>query len=103
MQEFGRVIDKQESRRIRQEIQRVLLDVWDPIGIQNEPNAQDEYDSYLGGIFGLLVSGASDEDLTTQLWQIATDQMGLSPKRNDMASTVRALRKIQLPTKLDTK
>ena len=49
-----RMIDKYESRRIRTEIRRVLMTVWDPIGVRDEPNAQDEYDSYLGGVFGLL-------------------------------------------------
>lgn len=48
------MIDKYESRRIRTEIRRVLMTVWDPIGVRDEPNAQDEYDSYLGGVFGLL-------------------------------------------------
>lgn len=33
------------------------MDVWDPIGVKDEPNAQDEYDSYLGGVYELLVSG----------------------------------------------
>ena len=33
------------------------MDVWDPIGVKDEPNAQDEYDGYLGGVYELLVSG----------------------------------------------
>ena len=37
------MIDKYESRRIRGEIRRVLMTVWDPIGVKDEPNAQDEY------------------------------------------------------------
>ena len=37
------MIDKYESRRIRAEVRRVLSDVWDPIGVKDEPNAQDEY------------------------------------------------------------
>jgi len=40
------MIDKYESRRIRVAIRNVLLGVWDPIGIKDEPNAQDEYDGY---------------------------------------------------------
>ena len=35
------MIDKYESRRIRAEIRQVLLTVWDPIGVADEPNAQD--------------------------------------------------------------
>ena len=42
------MIDKATSRRIRAKIRHVLLEVWDPIGIKDEPNAQDEYDAYMG-------------------------------------------------------
>jgi hypothetical protein len=91
------VIDKYESRRIRVEIRHVLMDVWDPIGIKDEPNAQDEYDAHLGGVYKLLVSGAAHEDIADHLWQIATDRMGLPAKKSDMADTVKALRQIQLP------
>jgi hypothetical protein len=91
------VIDKYESRRIRVEIRHVLMDVWDPIGIKDEPNAQGEYDGYLGGVYELLLSGAADENIADHLWRIATERMGLSPKKSDMADTVRALRQIPLP------
>ena len=85
------MIDKYESRRIRVEIRHVLMGVWDPIGIKDEPNAQDEYDGYL------LVSGASDEQIANHIWRIVTEQMGLSAARKaDMADTVKALRDIKL-------
>jgi hypothetical protein len=91
------VIDKYESRRIRVEIRHVLMDVWDPIGIKYEPNAQDEYDGYLGGVYELLVGKASDEQIQDHLWRIVTERMALSAKKDDMADTVRVLRRIQLP------
>lgn len=28
-------------------VREILLHEWDPVGIKNEPNAQDEYDSYI--------------------------------------------------------
>ncbi len=91
------VIDKYESRRIRVDIRHVLMSVWDPIGIKDEPNAQDEYDGYLGGVYALLVSGASDGRIEEHLWQIVTERMGLSgAKKADMADTVKALREIKL-------
>ena len=33
------------------EIQKILLREWDPIGIQDIPEAQDEYDSYIPFIY----------------------------------------------------
>jgi hypothetical protein len=89
--------EKDESERIRIAIRQVLMDVWDPIGINDEPGAQNEYDGYLGGVYELLVGAASDEDIEYHLWQIVTERMGLdAAKKSDMADTVKALRKIPL-------
>jgi hypothetical protein len=91
-------IDKAESRSIRVQIRHVLLEVWDPIGVKDEPNAQDEYDGYLGGVYQLLVEGASDDSIADHLWRIVTENMGLeAAKKSDMAETVQALRQIPLP------
>ncbi len=91
------LIDKAESRRIRVQIRHVLLDVWDPIGVKDEPNAQDEYDGYIGKLFELLMSNAPDAELVEHLYWAAHDQMGFeAARRSDMLSTVEALRKIEL-------
>ena len=91
------MIDKHESRRIRVEIRRVLMEVWDPIGVKDEPNAQDEYDAYLGGVYSLLLSGASDESISEHLWRIVTERMQIHVDESEMRDTVVALREIQLP------
>jgi hypothetical protein len=91
------LIDKSESRRIRLEIRHVLMDVWDPIGVKDEANAQDEYDAYIGRLFELLTTGGSDADLVEHLYWAAHGQMGFeAAQRSDMLSTVRALREINL-------
>jgi hypothetical protein len=91
------MIAKYESRRIRVEIRHVLVDIWDPIGVKGEPNAQNEYDGYLGGVYGLLVGDASDEQIEAHLRQIVTERMGLSAQKDATTATVKALRRIQLP------
>jgi hypothetical protein len=91
------MINKITSRLIRSQIRKVLLNAWDPIGIQNEPNAQDEYDGYVGEIYGLLVRRATDQEITDRLLYIVNDTMGLdAAKAEDMQPTVRALREIRL-------
>ena len=91
-------IDKYESRHIRVQIRHVLLGTWDPIGVRDEPNAQDEYDGYIGRIYELLAGGGSDAELTEYLYWAVHDNMGLDrATRPDMAATVDALRKIPLP------
>ena len=91
------MIKKDESRRIRVEIRRVLLDVWDPIGIKDEPNAQDEYDSYVGRIYELLIGHSPDRKLSEYLFSVVHDHMGLhGAKIGDMDATVNSLRKIKV-------
>ncbi len=90
------MIEKQESRRIRAEIRRVLLEVWDPIGVKDEPHAQDEYDCCLWGIFRLLTGGGTDEQIAEYLWKQATDHMGLGMTKEANRSTVVALRQIKI-------
>jgi hypothetical protein len=90
------VIDKQEPRIIQMEIRRVLLEVWDPIGIKDEPNARDEYDSYSGGILKLLKSGASDDEISRHLHRIVTKDMGLNAPVEAMRDTVVALGFVKL-------
>jgi hypothetical protein len=95
------MIDKDESRAIRAEIRRVLLDVWDPIAVREEPNAQDEYDCYLGPLFHLLTTGATDDQIAEYLWRQGTEHMGLELKKEEMYPTVAALRQIALPKSSD--
>jgi hypothetical protein len=91
------MIDKYQWRRIRADIRRVLLDEWDPIGIRDQINAQDEYDAYIGQVYKLLVSGATDRQITDWLLFIVRERMGLDAATPEaMTSTVRALRTIQL-------
>ena len=65
------------ARAIQDSIRRVLLKDWDPIGIQDEPNAQDEYDSYVGGVYRLLVQGASPAEVADHLATVEREAMGL--------------------------
>jgi hypothetical protein len=90
------MIDKHESRRIRTEIRGVLMNVWDPIGVRDEPNAQDEYDCCLGSLFTLLTTGATDDQIAEYLWRQGTEHMGLSLRKEQMYPTVAALRQISL-------
>jgi hypothetical protein len=91
------MIDNYQSRSIRAKVREVLLSTWDPIGIAGEPNAQNEYDSYIGPIYDLLVSKAADAALIEYLYWAVHENMGLdAASKEDMRDTVSALRKIDL-------
>ena len=64
------------ARLIQREIADVLRRNWDPIGIKDAPEAQDEYDAYVGGVYRLLESGATVKELAAHLIQLETDKLG---------------------------
>jgi len=69
------MIDKGRSREIRREIRRVLMAEWDPIGVNDIPQAADEYDSYMAGVYELLERGASEAEISAHLREIEVERM----------------------------
>jgi hypothetical protein len=91
------VTSKENSRRIRVAIRHVFLSVWDPIGIADEPMAQDEYDSYIGRMFELLFAGADDYQLVSYLNWVTGERMELGTKSmSELQPVISALRAIDL-------
>ena len=54
-----------------------VMELWDPIGVADIPEAVDEYDSYLPSIRRELHEGSSDS-LSRYLHDVSTVQIGLS-------------------------
>jgi hypothetical protein len=96
---MNRAIDKKELKRLEGEIRKILVHVWDPIGVKNEPNAQDEYDCCLWDVFRLRTTQGTDEEITEYLFRQGTEHMGLDFRREELQATVHALRKIRLSEK----
>ena len=67
----------ERARQIQESIRQVLLDAWDPIGVHDVPEAQDEYDGYVGGVYRLLASGPTEKQIVDYLRSIEADAMGL--------------------------
>jgi hypothetical protein len=90
------MLDRRTDFRARfPAIRRVLLEEWDPIGVRDEPDAQDEYDGYAFALYGLLARGATDDDLAEYLAQVTMFWMDLGASSRDSFSTViHALRRI---------
>lgn len=70
------VTRKRRAREIQESIRRVLLDSWDPLQVSGEPSARDEYDSFIGGVYRLLASGAPPEQVAQHLREIADEWLG---------------------------
>ena len=91
-------MEKYAARAVKQDVDRILWEVWDPIGVNKFPNARGEYRMYVNGVFELLASGASGESITQHLVRITTDRMELDSPGFSVARTVSALRAIPLPS-----
>lgn len=72
--------DSRDSRtkEIMAQIHDILWRDWDPIGV-NDAAPEDEYDSYIGGVYRLLASTCGREAMVNHLSEIETDTMGLGP------------------------
>ena len=69
---------EERAREIQRAIGEVLLRHWDPIGVKDKPEAQDEYDAYIGGVYRLLASGATARAIAEHLARLEADQIGFA-------------------------
>ena len=84
------------ARNIQTAIRRALLREWDPIGIGDAPEAQDEYDGYVGGVYRLLANGASTRELAEYLARIERDSMGFSTAPEALLGVADRLKQIDI-------
>jgi hypothetical protein len=79
-------------------IREILMEKWDPVGISDEPQAADEYDSYIPEIHHLLNSNASETEIQDYLFEIVDKRMGMSPPATleHMKPAAEALRELRL-------
>jgi hypothetical protein len=90
-------MNKLKAKRIHPAICKVLWEEWDPIGVNTNPKAFGEYDSYADGVYALLTRGASDGEIIHHLRHIQTVNMGLRPPSMEhLAAVVSALRAVDL-------
>jgi hypothetical protein len=69
---------EERAQEIQRAIAEVLLRNWDPIGIKDVPQAQDEYDAYVGGVYRLLASGATARQIAEHLARLEAEQLGFA-------------------------
>jgi len=59
-------------------IRTILLREWDPIGVRDVPEAQDEYDSYAMPLYSFLRQRPSEDAVVGHLYRLETENMGLT-------------------------
>jgi hypothetical protein len=70
-----------DNNELSKRVDEVLFYVWDPIGVQPEPNARGEYWGYVGEIRKLVAENDHIAPISSHLAAIAKNKMGLSPNR----------------------
>jgi hypothetical protein len=68
---------RDRAKRYHEAIHNILLHDWDPIGVAEIPQAQDEYDSCVGQIYGMLIRHEPRHKILDYLWWVETEHMGL--------------------------
>ena len=74
----GNPENRERTRRLKGELRTLLLE-WDPIGVGDAPEAQDEYDGYLGPLLHALHGGDSVEAVNAYLVSVV-EGMGINPR-----------------------
>ena len=67
---------RKRAREIQDAIRAILFHEWDPIDVRDAA-PDDEYDSYIGGVYRILTSSRSEDELTAYLAKAETEDMGL--------------------------
>lgn len=70
--------DKDQSREKRNAVRQILMSEWDPIGVNDTPEAADEYDGYIGPLLDLLNARASSDEVAEYLQTVEIERMGLA-------------------------
>ena len=74
-----------KARQIQKAIGEILLREWDPIHVKDEPQAQDEYAGYVGGVYRLLTAGAGPRAVADHLCRVEAEAMGYTrPRPSDL-------------------
>ena len=84
------------AREIQNSIREVLIRDWDPTHVRDIPEAQDEYDAYIGGIYHLLARGASEFAIATHLASVERESMGFSTSAEALLPVARRLRQLDV-------
>ncbi|PSL82958.1 hypothetical protein C7T35_19575 [Variovorax sp. WS11] len=81
----------ERARYLRQKIKDVLLNEWDPIGVQAIPEAQDEYDDYVPRVYSMLIARKPIKEVFEYRLWVENEHMGLTADRNRTQSIAERL------------
>jgi hypothetical protein len=72
-------------------IDEILWTDWNPIGVNDSPEARDEYQSYLPHIFRLAIEGKDAERISASLIATIETNMGLSANKEHILNVAKKI------------
>jgi hypothetical protein len=67
---------KIEHKELYKQIDEILWQDWDPIGINDEEKIRDEYYGYIPQVFSLKIQGADKNKIAEYLYEMETINIG---------------------------
>ena len=58
-------------------IDKILWEDWDPIGVNDQPSARDEYSGYVAEVFSLALANSPVEEIAKRLNLISNNTIGV--------------------------
>jgi hypothetical protein len=80
-----------KQSKVYEEVDRILWEDWDPIGVNELGGPDDEYRGYVPSIVKRLLNGGDEHNVSKLLHQHANGSMGLSTKIEYHKQTARKL------------
>ena len=81
---------------LRNKVRQAFLQSWDPMGVQNFPELQNEYDMLIKPVVEILRKENSLQDLFEHLWSIETAYMGLRGNQKKTRAFAEELYKLKI-------
>ena len=90
-EENGKLMSDSKIKRaaeIQNSIRQILFHEWDPIGVNDNQNLSDEYDSYIAPVYKILAGSRSEEALIDYLFKTEHETIGCGCKDREMLRPV---------------
>jgi hypothetical protein len=96
----GAAIYIEKEEKVWKKIDKILWELWDPIGVNAYQGTRDEYRDYVDGVYHLLKDGAGKTSLAEYLFDIEVNAMALNGDREKIMAHCKhvpeALSKIEI-------
>ncbi|MFY9234238.1 MAG: hypothetical protein WAO58_07235 [Fimbriimonadaceae bacterium] len=71
-------MDREQYQAALLQVDRILWEDWDPLGVNDQPAAFDEYTTYAPGVIRILIQGADVRRVSEHLFDIESKSMGFT-------------------------